>query len=108
MTYSKDSSSVKYRMWLRIAVNNSCLFVYAIVPDSKLDMSCISSRLSVVLLSCTSSNNSLAMFNGELYKIEGRLNLKLLISSWKYEQVLSPKKGYVWNIIWNYLGHMVR
>ena len=88
MTYSKGSPLAIKWMFAQIADNKSILFVHVIVPDSKKDTSSISSnimtassRLWLVSLSCTSSFFPLAMFNGELYKIAGSLNLKLLISS---------------------------
>ena len=88
MTYSKGSPLAIKWMFAQIADNRSVLFVHVIVLDSKKDTSSISSnimtassRLWLVSLSCTSSFFPLAMFNGELYKIAGSLNLKLLISS---------------------------
>ena len=88
MTCSKGSPLTIKWMFAQIADNRSFLFVHVIVPDSKIDMLSISSsimtpssRLWLVSLPCTSSYNPLAMFNRELYKILGSLNLKLLISS---------------------------
>jgi hypothetical protein len=94
MTFSKDSAFVINRMFRQITDNRSFLFLHFIVhvnsiePDIKISKSSnivtSSCEFSGVSFCCPLSGNPLASFNGELYKISGSLNLKLLISSWKY------------------------